>query len=172
MKLKIEQNLDFIKYRTTPVNLEEIRDMVVVNGQPFYRSTGNNSMLSAVWLPFICVKGNQEALKTENISALIQSNQLGVRVLRALSDSKLSEKYIIKFPTKFHEAYNPLLDQWRSSKGINLQKSPIDQLLNRCITLECLKISYSLGGGIWNDSNYKSLIKDEFLARIFLIQSS
>jgi hypothetical protein len=162
LKNKIDPDLEFIKYRTTPVNSEEIRDIVVINGQPFYRSTGNNSKLSAVWFPFICIKGNQEAIKKENISALIQADQLGSRFIKALLDSQLSDKYIIKYETKFKEAYNPLINQWLASEGSSLQKSPIAQLLNRCVTLECLALSCSLGGGIWDDSNYNSLIKEKF----------
>jgi len=47
-----EQAYHFITY-------DDNRDMVVINKQPYYKSTGSNSGLRGTWFPFIMVGGTK-----------------------------------------------------------------------------------------------------------------
>lgn len=163
LKNKVEQQLAFIKYRSTPIKSEEIRDIVVINGQPFYRSTGNNSNLPNVWLPFICIRGQVDYIKKEKITPLLEQGKLTNQFINALIGPNYVDNYIIKFSTIFENSYKSLFNQWMlTNDSSRFKKSPIDNLLIGCVNLECLAISYSLGGGIWEDENYNSLIINKF----------
>lgn len=52
-----------MKYK---VLLYQNRKMVVIKGQPYYQSTGQNSGSPGTWLPFIMINGS-EALYAKNL---------------------------------------------------------------------------------------------------------
>jgi hypothetical protein len=73
-----------IIYRSPRSNNE--RKIVVINGIPFYQSTGQNSGASGAWFPFIMVRGN----KVINLDNLPEEWHQFFRI-------PLPENYMIKY---------------------------------------------------------------------------
>lgn len=51
---------------------EIMRDITIINGQPYYRSTGHNSGMEGTWLPFVMLRGTElsKALSSDPDSQL------------------------------------------------------------------------------------------------------
>ncbi len=76
----------YIEYRSP--NSGNVRKMTVLDGQPYYQSTGDNSGMPGAWFPFVMLKGT----KALNYAALPDNYQQGL--IHFLESAP--EYYIIK----------------------------------------------------------------------------
>jgi hypothetical protein len=129
------------------------RKIVVVDGQPYYQSTGRNSGYSGIWFPFILIRGNKFSVKnlpknykkemcrrvwkTHDIGYIFKYEDYVIR-----TDIKLKKDKLLKegrLPTK-----QTLIDSVRLGSKISdktliragLNRTEIDDARNNPITLE------------------------------------
>jgi len=139
------------------------RLIVIVNGQPFYKSTGKNSGLADTWLPLIMICGT---LPYPGIYAGFEIPSPFIRYFLddILSDSEKTGcfiKYSVEYVSK--ETFDldiKAIDSALSSvsRKTNADGSPIyrDDSAGRFVRREHLIISARLGGGFWNDTDKKN----------------
>lgn len=84
-----------------------VRAMTVIDGQPYYKSTGKNSGEPETWFPFISVKGTKPIL-FKNIPAEFQPYWLR----QAYVSSAFPSQYIVKFESSYLVEPDEDLSRW------------------------------------------------------------
>ncbi len=127
----------YIEYRSP--NSGNVRKMTVLDGQPYYQSTGDNSGMPGTWLPFVMLTGT----KPLNYAALPDNYLRSFAVLRFLESTP--EFYLIK------------LEINEDSRETSNSRLPLKKTLIA---------SLRLGGGVFDDEVFDQAVLDETEKRL------
>lgn len=116
------------------------RRIIVLDGQPYYESTGDNSKIKGTWLPFIMIRGTQ----VKRSKAPIMPEDLSYFPTYVFSN--YPSNYIIK------AEYNNIKPEQRHYLSINGKQFPFGK---RIATTRDLANSIRLGGGMWKESSHR-----------------
>lgn len=158
------------------------RKITVVDGQPFYCSTGTSSNMAGTWFPCLMTKGSN-ALKNRNYDLEYpESNKkmsernvniphLKVEVIEdILTNPSTIVGYILKRSSEIlqnpDDTFNPFGESEKTKKirqilEDNLGKKISDGFFDRFAEKKDLLTSINLGGGIWENKKVQDSISKE-----------
>ncbi|MGE4349540.1 MAG: hypothetical protein AB7D28_07225 [Candidatus Berkiella sp.] len=110
------------------------RNIISINGMPFYQSSGNNSAFPHTWFPFL-------GLQEKDLNFFISKGWY-IKPTHYFAQHQIPKDIDDKMDTLF-----PSYGAYRSGR----------ELLNRFYNIPCLLLSSWLGGGLWKEERGQKL---------------
>lgn len=154
----LHNNLPYIEYTSE----QGVRKIAILDGQPYYCSTGFNSKTKDTWFPFVMLKGNIILEEKDQFQPVAGLNEDNLREI-LFSTNVNANTYIIKRNKDILSEENIDID----IKSINeilyselnkAEKVEKESIYNRFATKKDILNSMHLGGGIWNIESIKNKI--------------